>query len=98
MESPYGEGNVNIELGGRDQGVNPAYDAETDTLDLSKLAWSADLPPGPPRRWQGEGAGVRGALFFDLNGDGRFSESDDYPANAFVQDLGRDRKPGTRRG
>ena len=89
MESPYGEGNVNIELGGRDQGVNPAYDAETGTLDLSKLAWSADLPPGPPRRWQGEGAGVRGALFFDLNGDGRFSESDDYPANAFVQDLGQ---------
>jgi len=25
MESPYGEGNMNIELGGWDQGVNPAY-------------------------------------------------------------------------
>jgi hypothetical protein len=89
MESPYGEGNVNIELGGRDQGVNPAYDPETGQLNLSKLAWSADLPPGPPRRWQGEGAGLKGALFFDLNGDGRFSPSDDYPANAFVQDLGQ---------
>lgn len=89
MESPYGEGNVNIELGGRDQGVNPAYDPETGRLDLSKLAWSADLPPGPPRRWQGQGTELKGALFFDLNGDGRFSPSDDYPANAFVQDLGQ---------
>jgi hypothetical protein len=57
--------------------------------DRGRLAWSADLPPGPPPRWQGERAGVRGALFFDLNGDGRFSESGDYPANAFVQDLGQ---------
>jgi len=88
MESPYGEGNVNIELGGRDQGVNPAYNAETGVLDLSKLAWSNDLAPGPPRRWQGAGSPLKGALFFDLNGDGRFSESDDYPANGFVQDLG----------
>jgi hypothetical protein len=89
MESPYGEGNVNIELGGRDQGVNPAYNPQTGVLDLSKLAWSTDLPPGPPRRWQGNEASLKGALFFDLNGDGRFSERDDYPANAFVQDLGQ---------
>lgn len=92
MESPYGEGNVNIELGGRDQGVNPAYNPQTGVLDLSKLAWSADLPPGPPRRWQGEGTGLRGALFFDLNGDGLYVETGDYPANAFVQDLGQGAK------
>lgn len=89
MESPYGEGNVNIELGGHDQGVNPAYNSQTGVLDLSKLAWSAELAPGPPRRWQGAGTGLKGALFFDLNGDGKFSESDDFPANAFVQDLGQ---------
>jgi len=92
MESPYGEGNVNIELGGRDQGVNPAYNPETGVLDLSKLAWSSDLPPGPPRRWQSAGTGLKGALFFDLNGDGRFSESGDFPANVFVQDLGKGMK------
>ncbi len=89
MESPYGEGNVNIELGGRDQGLNPAYNAQTGVLDVSKLAWSSDLPPGPPRRWQDNGFGLRGALFFDLDGDGRFSEAADYPANTFVQDLGQ---------
>jgi hypothetical protein len=49
MESPYGEGNVNIELGGHDQDLDPAHDPETGQLDLSKLAWSPDLPPGPPR-------------------------------------------------
>ena len=89
MESPYGEGNVNIELGGRDQGVNPAYDPETGQLNVSKLAWSADLPPGPPRRWQDQEAQLKGSLFFDLNGDGRFASSDDYPANTFIQDLGQ---------
>jgi hypothetical protein len=92
MESPYGEGNVNIELGGRDQGMNPAYNPETGVLDLSKLGWSSELPPGPPRRWQGAGSPLKGALFFDLNGDGRFSESGDFPANVFVQDLGKGMK------
>jgi hypothetical protein len=89
MESPYGEGNVNIELGGRDQGVNPAYDAGTGRLDLSRLAWSNDLAPGPPRRWQGADSPLRGSLFFDLNGDGRFVAAEDFPANVFVQDLGQ---------
>jgi len=89
MESPYGEGNVNIELGGRDQGLNPAYNPQTGMLDLSKLAWSAELPPGPPRRWRGEGTDLKGALFFDLNGDGRCAESVDFPANVFVQDFGQ---------
>jgi len=89
MESPYGEGNVNIELGGREQGVNLAYNPITGVLDMSKLAWSGDLPPGPPRRWRGTGSTLKGALFFDLDGDGRFSESKDSPANVFVQDLGQ---------
>ena len=89
MESPYGEGNVNIELGGRDQGVNPAYNPQTGVLDLSKLAWSPDAPPGPPRRWRAAGEQLRGGLFFDLDGDGRFSPASDYSANVFVQDLGQ---------
>lgn len=89
MESPYGEGNVNIELGSHDQGVNPAYDSRTGVLDLSKLAWSAESAPSLPRRGPGAGAALAGALFFDLNGDGKFAEPDDFPANAFVQDLGQ---------
>jgi hypothetical protein len=89
MESPYGEGNVNIELGGRDQGVNPAYNPQTGELDLTKLAWSDELAPGPPQRWQAGGSGLKGALFFDLNGDGRFSQERDFPANVFIQDLGQ---------
>jgi hypothetical protein len=89
MESPYGEGNVNIELGGKDQNVNPAYNPTTGELDLSKLAWAADIPPGPPRRWREGGNDLRGALFFDLDGDGKFQEQKDYAANVFVQDLGQ---------
>ena len=88
MESPYGIGSVNVELGGRAEGLNPAYNPETGVLDLSKLAWSNDLPPASPRRPQGAGTDLKGALFFDLDGDGRFAESKDFPANVPVQDLG----------
>lgn len=91
MESPYGEGAVNVELGGRDDRLNPAYDAGTGRLDLSKLAWSADLQPGPGKRWR-QSAGnpnLKGGLFFDVNGDGKFAEGTDYAANAFPADLGK---------
>jgi hypothetical protein len=33
-------------------------------------------------------AHLRGALFFDLNGDGAFAPGDDFPANCFVGDAG----------
>ena len=89
MESPYGEGAANVELGGRESGMNPAYDPKTGVLDLARLAWSAELAPGlfgkqmpvPTRN-------LRGALFFDLDGDGRFSAEKDFPANCFVGDEG----------
>ena len=42
MESPYGEGAANVELGGRDSGMNPAYNPKTGVLDLSGLAWSIE--------------------------------------------------------
>ena len=90
MESPYGEGAANIELGGHESGVNPAYDPRTGVLDLSRLAWSADLQPGlPGRRMPDPVQGMKGAFFFDLDGDGRFRPGDDFPANAFVGDDGR---------
>ena len=89
MESPYGEGAANVELGGRDSGMNPAYDPKTGVLDLSRLAWSAELSPGMrgkpmsvPTR------GLNGAFFFDLDGNGQFSPDKDFPANCFVGDGG----------
>jgi hypothetical protein len=89
MESPYGEGAANVELGGHETGVNPAYDPKTGALDLSKLAWSPELTPGLFRKpMLVEPRGMKGAFFFDLNGDGRFSRDDDFPANCFVGDAG----------
>ncbi len=89
MESPYGAGAANVELGSRESGVNPAYDPKTGALDLSRLAWSDDLAPGllrgpmpvPTRD-------LKGALYFDIDGDGRFSSDRDFPANCFVGDAG----------
>lgn len=93
MESPYGEGAVNVELGGREAGLNPAWDAKTGTLDFTKLAWSADLLPGlMRRRMPGEQQPLKGAFFFDLNGDGRFSSAQDFPANCIVGDGGDGRR------
>ena len=89
MESPYGEGMVPVELGGLDSGVNPAYDPQTGVLDLGRLAWSDELPPaGFPRRGPQPPPGLKGALYFDINRDGRFSPEDDFPANVFLRDVG----------
>jgi hypothetical protein len=89
MESPYGEGAVPVELGGFDSGLNPAYDAKTGVLDLGRLAWSDELPAaGFPRRFPQRPSDLRGALYFDINRDGRFSSEDDFPANVFLRDVG----------
>jgi hypothetical protein len=89
MESPYGEGAANVELGGRESGLNPAYDPQTGVLDLSKLAWSEALSPGLFRKpMLVNTRDLKGALFFDLNGDGQFTTDDDFPANCFVGDVG----------
>lgn len=89
MESPYGEGAANVELGGRDGGMNPAYDPKTGVLDLSRLAWSSELSPGMRgKQMPMPTRGLKGALFFDLDGDGRFSADKDFPANCFVGDAG----------
>jgi hypothetical protein len=89
MESPYGEGAANVELGGRESGVNPAYDPKTSVLDLSKLAWSGELSPGLMRKpMPVNPRELKGALFFDLNDDGRFAANEDFPANCFVGDAG----------
>ena len=89
MESPYGEGAANVELGGRDSGLNPAYNPKTGVLDLSRLAWSAELAPGLlGKQMPVPTRSLRGALFFDLDGDGKFSAEKDFPANCFVGDEG----------
>mgnify|MGYP005836427865 CR=1 FL=1 len=89
MESPYGEGAANVELGGRDTGLNPAYDPTTGVLNLRPLAWSSELSPGLMRKPMPVSSGqLRGAFFFDINGDDRFSSPQDFPANCFVGDAG----------
>ncbi|MEK7674522.1 MAG: hypothetical protein AAB676_01640 [Verrucomicrobiota bacterium] len=89
MESPYGEGAANVELGGHESGVNPACDPVTGALDLSRLAWSGDLSPGLFRKpMLVSTRELKGAFFFDLSSDGRFSREDDFPANCFVGDAG----------
>lgn len=89
MESPYGEGAANVELGGRDSGLNPAYDPKTGVLDLSKLAWSSELSPGLMRKpMLVNTRELRGALYFDLDSDGRYSPEADFPANCFVGNAG----------
>ncbi len=89
MESPYGEGAANVELGGHESGVNPAYDPGSGKLDLSCLAWSSELSPGLLRKTMPvDTRNLKGALYFDLNRDGRFSAESDFPANCFVGDAG----------
>lgn len=90
MESPYGEGAANVELGGFDGRLNPAYDPKTGALDWSRLAWLPELSPGLRRRpMPADTRPLKGALFFDLDGDGRFSPEDDFPVNCLVGDAGR---------
>jgi hypothetical protein len=90
MESPYGEGAANVELGGHETGINPAYDPQTGVLDLSRLAWYANLSPGMfGKPMLVSTRNIKGAFYFDLNADGRFSPADDFPANCFVGDAGQ---------
>ncbi|MCX7049079.1 MAG: hypothetical protein NTX50_26790 [Candidatus Sumerlaeota bacterium] len=88
MESPYGEGAVNAELGGFEMGLNPAYDPKTGILDLAKLAWSPNEAPFFFRRLPQSAEGLKGALFFDVDGDGQFTKDKDYAVNALMCDAG----------
>jgi len=89
MESPYGQGAVNVELGGFQSGVNPAYDSETGKLDLSLLAWSDELAPTFFRPTARAAGGLKGALYFDIDRDSTFDRDQDFPANVFVGDVGQ---------
>jgi len=88
LESPYGEGAANAELGGFGQRLNPAYDPKTGKLDLSKLAYSPELSPAGKWRSSPETARLRGALFFDMDGDGRFDPKRDFLECAVTWDPG----------
>jgi hypothetical protein len=81
MESPYGEGAANVELGGHESGVNPAYDPATGALDLSRLAWSSELSPGLFRKpMLADTRQLKGAFYFEINGN--------FPVHCFVGDAG----------
>lgn len=91
-ESPYGEGAVGAELGLRRGRLNPAYDPKTGTLDLSKLAFGAAMLLRPIGRVPKTGAGstpLRGGLFFDMDGNGRFDDGTDFGLTPPVSDVGK---------
>jgi len=57
---------------------------------LSRLAWSADLSPGLlGKQMPVPTRGLKGAFFFDLDGDDKFDPDGDFPANCFVGDDGK---------
>ena len=88
MESPYGEGAVGVELGGRGTSLNPAYDPETGVLDLSKLAFDPQLPVGALGvRPGGPENELRGALYFDLDDNGRHEAEHDYRHRGLFLDM-----------
>jgi len=95
MESPYGEGAVGAELGSRRGRLCPAYDSETGTLDLTKLAFdpSSEIRPfGTGRFGAPSLPALVGGLFFDMDGDGKCESEDDYPLQPPVFDVGQGRK------
>jgi len=80
MESPFGEGAVGAELGGRNGRLCPAYDPQTGALDLSKLAFDSGLeirPFGAGRFRDPSAPALVGSLFFDMDGDGKCESEDD---------------------
>lgn len=92
MESPYGEGAVGVELGGRRQQLNPAYDPKTGVLDLTKLAYDADLEIrsfGAGRSRNSSQPTLIGSLFFDMNGDAKYQADADFTLQPQVFDVGQ---------
>lgn len=89
MESPYGEGAVNIELGGHNNGLNPAYDSATGKIDYSTLTFGQEFAPpflcsaGNYFKTQ-----LKGALYFDLNKNGEYDPSTDFVVNCIICNIG----------
>lgn len=75
-ETPLGDGAQTGLPGTWRSGPNPAWRGAEGRLDLTLLAWSAELPVpaavGPP--------GPRGAFYLDLDRNGAVSEADVLPA------------------
>ncbi|NOZ21729.1 MAG: hypothetical protein GXP25_11665 [Planctomycetes bacterium] len=87
MESPYGAGAVGVEVGDRRSGkMNPAYNPKTGKLDLSKLAFDPELRLQAMGRQRGPV--LQGGLFFDMDGDGKFSPDKDFQHRGLLFDLG----------
>jgi len=95
MESPYGEGAVGAELGGRGGRLCPAYNPDTGVLDLTKLAFDPDLeirPFGAGRFGDRSSPTLIGSVFLDMDGDGTCGSEDDYRLQPPVFDVGQGRK------
>ncbi|MCR4437743.1 MAG: hypothetical protein QHJ34_01700 [bacterium] len=80
-ESPVGDGMANAECGGRlaspylNPRVNPAYDPDSGTWDMSSLAYCDTLQVAL------EMAALRGGLYFDINRNGALDSGSDFLLN-----------------
>jgi len=91
MESPYGDGAVDVILGSRRNRLNPAYDPNTGILNLSHLAYDPDFQVRPFGAGRGRGPSTPspyGSLFFDMNGNGQVDGDEDFMLQPLLFDLG----------
>jgi hypothetical protein len=94
-ESPFGDGAVSAELGGFGVEMNPAYDADTGTMNLSLLAYDPDattIRPRPQRNRPGAPAApkppvLHGAFYYDMNRNGRLDAEVDFKLSPVLVDL-----------
>lgn len=88
FESPYGEGAGGAELGGFGTNSNPEYNADTGVLRFDTLAFDPEMampakgggrkPGGRPGAPAEASPALRGALYFDRDGNGRYDAGSDY--------------------
>jgi len=91
MESPYGDGAVDVILGSRRDRLNPAYDPNTGILNLSHLAYDPDLQVRPFGAGRGRGPSTPapyGSLYFDMNSNGQVDGDEDFKLQPLLFDLG----------
>lgn len=83
FESPYGEGVINGEFGTRGQS-NKFYNAKTQILDTSTLRYAPEIPIAFMRRPVPGAEDVKGSLYLDGNGNGKFDEDADVLLSGIV--------------
>ena len=75
-ESPVGDAMPNVEAGGKEGGVNPAYSEATGLFDYTLLAYSSTLP----LLKKGGAAPQLGGFYWDLDKNGKNGAADFIPS------------------